>query len=125
MCLKNLKDWKMNCKRFEIWLADLSPRFGSEAGKTRPVLVVQTNMLNKVHPSTIICPLTTNIFKEVSILRVNLKKGQAGLQKESAVMIDQIRAIDNKRFIERLGVVPKALRGKVEENLGIVLGLGI
>ncbi|WP_106134456.1 type II toxin-antitoxin system PemK/MazF family toxin [Mongoliibacter ruber] len=44
-------------KRFEVWLANLDPRFGTETGKTRPVLVVQTDLLNKVHPSTLVCSL--------------------------------------------------------------------
>ena len=68
----------MQVKRFEIWVADLNPQLGTEPGKTRPVLVVQTNLLNKIpHPSTIICPLTTNIQKESEILRVHIKKSTA------------------------------------------------
>ncbi|HQU61292.1 MAG TPA: type II toxin-antitoxin system PemK/MazF family toxin, partial [Saprospiraceae bacterium] len=99
----------MKCKQFEIWLADLSPRFGTEPGKTRPVLVVQSGLLNQVHPSTIVCPITSNVRKGVSILRVNLDKTQGGLKKESAVMIDQVRAIDNKRLIKKIGDLPKGL----------------
>ena len=58
----------MQVKRFEIWVADLNPQIGTEPGKTRPVLIVQTNLLNMVpHPSTIICPLTTSIQKESEI----------------------------------------------------------
>ena len=64
----------MKHKQFEIWLADLSPRFGTESGKTRPVLIVQSNILNTVHPSSVICPITTNVKNGVSILRVNMKK---------------------------------------------------
>ena len=113
----------MKFKQYEIWIADLNPKFGTESGKTRPVLVIQTDLLNKVHPSTIICPITTNIRKRVSILRVNLKQGQAGLKKESAIMIDQIRAIDNKRFLQKIGELPKTLIPKVEENIKIVLDI--
>ena len=66
----------MPIKRFEIWIADLNPQIGTEPGKTRPVLIVQTNLLNKLpHPSTIICPITTNTQKESEILRVHIKKG--------------------------------------------------
>lgn len=88
----------MKAKQFEIWLANLDPRFGTEAGKTRPVLVVQTDLLNKVHPSTLICPLTTNVKPESQILRVNLAKGIASVKEDCAIMIDQLRAIDNKRL---------------------------
>jgi mRNA interferase MazF len=113
----------MKYKRFEIWLADLSPRFGTETGKTRPVLIVQSNLLNKSHPSTIICPITTNIRKGVEILRINIPKKQGGLDKDSSIMIDQVRSIDNKRFLKKLGDLPNGLREKVEENLKIVLDL--
>lgn len=113
----------MKIKQYEIWLADLNPRFGTEAGKTRPVLVIQSNILNKVHPSCIVCPITTNVKKGVNILRVNLSKGTAGVKKESAIMIDQVRAIDNRRLITRIGTLPHSFIGKVKENLKVILEL--
>jgi len=64
----------MKIKKFHIYLADLNPRFGTEPGKFRPVVVIQTDLLNNVHPSTVICPVTTNIINEVSFLRVHLSK---------------------------------------------------
>ena len=111
----------MKYKQFEVWLADLNPRFGTEAGKTRPVLIIQSDLLNKVHPSTIICPITTNVKKNVSILRVNLKKGEGGMKKQSSIMIDQLRAIDNRRFVKKTGNLSPGLREKVLENIKIVL----
>ena len=113
----------MNGKQYEIWLADLNPRFGTEAGKTRPVLIIQTNLLNKVHPSTLICPITSNVKPDVSILRVHLKQSEGGLNKESAIMIDQVRAIDNKRLVKKLGDLPEHLKTKIKENLKIVMDL--
>ncbi len=115
----------MKCKQFEIWLADLNPRFGTEPGKTRPVLIVQSNLLNKAHPSTLICPVTSNIKKGVTILRVAIDKSKGGLKKESAVMIDQVRAIDNKRLVKKIGNLPEELEDRVKENLKIVMDLGI
>ncbi len=113
----------MKFRQFDICLADLNPSFGTESGKMRPVLIVQSDMLNKVHPSTIICPITTNIKKNVTILRVNILKGSGGLKKESAVMVDQARAIDNKRLIRKVGELPTSLRNSVTENLKIILDL--
>ncbi len=85
----------MSVKQFEIWIADLNPKIGTESGKTRPVLLVQTNLLNKIkHPSTIICPITTNVKKESEILRVHIKKGTANLYQDCDIMIDQVRAIN-------------------------------
>jgi len=114
----------MQVKRFEIWVADLNPQIGTEPGKTRPVLIVQTNLLNMVpHPSTIICPLTTSIQKESEILRVHIKKGTANLNESCDIMIDQLRAINNKRLLKKLGELPENLSDKVKENLAIILDL--
>ena len=114
----------MLIKQFEIWIADLNPQIGTETGKTRPVLILQTNLLNKLpHPSTIICPITTNVKPNSDILRVHLKKEEANLAQDSDIMIDQIRAIDNKRLISKLGTLPAQLIELVKENTMIVLDL--
>ena len=114
----------MSIKQYEIWIADLNPQIGTEAGKTRPVLIVQTNLLNQIpHPSTIVCPITTNIKKDSEILRVHLKKGEANLHQNCDVMIDQIRAIDNKRLVKKVGNLPQDLIEKVKENLMIIIDL--
>lgn len=110
-------------KQYEIWLADLNPRMGTEPGKTRPVLIIQTNLLNKQHPSTIVCPITSNVQPESEILRVHIKKGIAKTKKDSDIMIDQIRAIDNRRLVKKLGELPLGLCKKVKENIRIVLDL--
>jgi mRNA interferase MazF len=109
-------------KQFDIWIADLEPQRGTETGKVRPVLVVQTNLI-KDHPSTVICPITTNVIEESEILRVHIKKGVAGLKSDSDIMIDQIRAIDNRRLTSKVGELPKDLREKVKENIKIILDL--
>jgi mRNA interferase MazF len=114
----------MQINQFEIWIADLNPQIGTEAGKTRPVLIVQTNLLNKIpHPSTIVCPITTNVQTQSDILRVHLKKGIANLYESCDVMIDQIRAIDNKRLIKKVGILPDDLIEKIKENIAIVIDL--
>jgi mRNA interferase MazF len=113
----------MTAIKFEVWIADPDPRFGSEPGKTRPVLIVQTDLLNKVHPSTLICPITTNVKTQSQILRVFLIKGTAGIKEDSDIMIDQLRAIDNKRLIKKIGEVPHDICKKIKENLLIVLDL--
>ena len=113
----------MRIKQFEIWTADLNPRMGTEAGKVRPVIVVQTDLLNKEHPSTIICPITTNVKPDAEILRVHLKKSKAGLKEDCDVMIDQLRAIDNKRLVKKIGEVDSDTADKIRENLKIVLDL--
>ena len=114
----------MSIKQFEIWIADLNPQIGTEPGKTRPVLIVQTNLLNKIpHPSTIVCPITTNVKKDSEILRIHLKKGMAKLLQDSDIMIDQIRAIDNKRLVKKVGDLPRELIELIKENIQIILDL--
>lgn len=114
----------MKVKQFEIWLADLNPQLGTEPSKTRPVLIVQTDLLNNVpHPSTLICPLTTKIHNESRILRVSLQKDEANLNSASDILIDQVRAIDNKRFVKKIGFLSSHQIEKVKENIRIVFDL--
>lgn len=113
----------MTIKQFEIWIADLEPRRGTETGKVRPILIVQTDYLNKVHPSTIVCPITTNVQPDSEILRVHLKKGMSKLNEDCDIMIDQVRAIDNRRLVKKIGDLPKGLSDKVKENLRIIMNL--
>lgn len=113
----------MKVKQFEIWIADLNPTIGTEPGKVRPVIIIQTDLLNKHHPSSIICPITTNVRKEIEILRIHLKKGCCGLDEGCDIMIDQVRAIDNKRMIRKVGNIPVELVKPIKENLKIIFDL--
>jgi mRNA interferase MazF len=114
----------MTFEQYEIWLADLNPQFGTEPGKIRPVLVVQTDMLNKIsHASVLICPITTNVVPSAKYLRVHLTAGTASLHNDCDIMIDQIRAIDSKRMIRKLGNIHPELVKSVKENLSIILNL--
>jgi len=111
----------MKINQYEVWLANLSHSRGTEPGKTRPVVVVQTNLMNTVHPSTLICPITSQINLEATILRVHLNKGI--LDQLSDILVDQIRAIDNMRMIEKIGSLSKAQISQLKANLKIVLDL--
>ncbi len=85
-------------RRGEVWIANLDPCAGTEPGKSRPVLIIQSQDLNDVeHPSTIVLPLTTNLIDGAEPLRVRIKPEKL---KASDVLIDQIRAIDNRRLIK-------------------------
>lgn len=112
----------MKIRQFDIWLADLNPTRGTEPGKTRPVVIIQTDLLNEEeHPSTIICPITTNVKKDIQILRVHLWKGQ--LNKQSDILVDQIRAVDNRRLVKKLGQLTREQIKSLKRNLKIVLDL--
>lgn len=113
----------MKIKQFEVWIADLNPKIGTEAGKIRPVVIIQTDLLNSFHPSTIICPITTNVQNDVEVLRVHLKKGMAKLKEDCDVLIDQVRAIDNKRLQKKLGSLPAATQEQLKQNLAIIFDI--
>jgi mRNA interferase MazF len=109
-------------KRGHIWCANLNSEAGTESGKIRPVLVVQTDLLNDVgHPSTVICPLTTQLVKKANILRIAVAKGVAGVTENSEIMIDQLRAIDNKRLTSHIGILPTDILMNVNKSLKIIL----
>jgi mRNA interferase MazF len=104
-------------RRGWLYLADLNPRRGSEPGKIRPVLVIQTDLLNETrHPSTWVLPCTTRLSGE-NLLRVQIPRGLAGNREDCEVMIEQSRAIDNRRFVRALRALPRALLREVEEKL--------
>ncbi len=114
----------MKIKQYDIWIADLNPRSGTESGKTRPVVIMQSDLLNAAdHPSTIICPLTTQLQADVGVLRVYLDQGDGNMKAKSGIMVDQMRAIDNCRLIKRIGRLPEELIKKLKDNVKIVLDL--
>jgi len=104
-------------RRGSLYLADLAPRLGTEPGKVRPVVVIQTDLLNETgHPSTWILPCTTRLSGE-NLLRVSVPRGMAGNRAECEVMIDRSRAVDNRRFVRALKPLPRPILREVEEKL--------
>lgn len=107
----------------DVHVANLNPRRGTEPGKLRPVIVLQTGLLNDAeHPSTFVVPCTTRLVGE-SLLRVALPKGIGGNVADCEAMIDQCRAIDNRRLTKRLGSLPKPILREVKEKLRLLLDL--
>ena len=106
-------------RQYEIWLANMNPSKGTEVGKVRPVVIVQTDLLNDFHPSLIVSPLTTNVNKGIKLLRVHV--GKKYLEAESDLLVDQLTAIDKKRLIKKLGKLNETQIEKLRENLRIVL----
>jgi mRNA interferase MazF len=104
-------------RRGVLYLANLDPREGTEPGKVRPVLVIQTDLLNVAgHPATWVLPCTTRLAG-ANLLRVPLPRGIAGNREECEVMIDQSRAIDNRRFVRALKPLPRTILAEVVEKL--------
>jgi len=111
-------------KRGEVWLADLNPQRGTERGKTRPVLIVQAQVLLDVgHPSTLIVPLTTNVIDDAEPLRLHVAP-TGRLRRQSDLLIDQLRAIDNRRLVDGpLTRLPEPVMVRVGAAIQEVLGL--
>ena len=114
----------MAYRRGAIYLANFNPSKGTEAGKVRPCLVMQSDLLNEVgHPSTTVLPLTTQLVEDAAPLRYRIK-ARDGLQSDSDVMLDQTRTIDNRCITsEVLTLLTKQEIVEVEVYWRIVLGL--
>ena len=110
----------MQIRHGYLYLANLNPHRGTEAGKVRPVLVIQTDYLNEArHPSTWVIPCTTRLVGE-NLLRVVLPKKIAGNIEDCELMIDQSRAIDNRRIEKELGKVPTIILREIKEKLRLL-----
>ena len=110
----------MQIRHGYLYLADLNPRQGTEAGKIRPVLVIQTDYLNEAHhPSTWVLPCTTRTVGE-NLLRVVLPKKIAGNSEDCELMIDQSRTIDNQRFKKEIGKIPSPILKEIKEKLRLL-----
>jgi len=114
----------MTPKRGSIYLANCNPAKGSEPGKVRPCLVIQTDSLNEIgHRTIAVLPLTTKLLNDALPMRVTIK-ARDNLNQTSQVMLDQIRAFDIGRFTsDALTVLNDTEMGLVEEGLRILLVL--
>ena len=113
----------MITKPFEIYLANLNPKKGHEVGKTRPVVVIHSQLIEGLLSTSIICPITTQL-SSATLLRVNVSLQDAsttGLSEPSDVIVDQIRSIDNQRLIKKLGELPVAQIEKLQKSLQTIL----
>jgi mRNA interferase MazF len=110
--------------RGEVWLARVSARHGTEPGKTRPVLIIQAHALIAAgHPSTVIIPLATTLIDDAEPLRIRVP-ARDRLHRPSDLLVDQIRAIDNRRLIEGpLALLDSGLMARVGDVLSEVLDL--
>ena len=109
-------------KRGELYYADLSPVIGSEQGGIRPVLVVQNDIGNKYSPTVIAAAVTSKINKAKLPTHIELSAVDFGLQRDSVVLLEQIRTIDKRRLKERIGELPQNTMLMVDNALLISLG---
>ena len=110
-------------KRGDIFYADLSPVVGSEQGGIRPVIVIQNDVGNKYSPTIIIAAITSQINKAKLPTHIEISSEEYGLNKDSVVLLEQIRTVDKKRLKEKLGHMTDSDMLKVDDALMISVGL--
>ena len=112
----------MDIKRGDIFYADLSPVVGSEQGGVRPVLIIQNNVGNRYSPTIIAGAITSQLTKAKLPTHIEISKGQFGLPKDSVILLEQLRTLDNRRLREKLGSLDRDTIRKVDKAILISLG---
>lgn len=113
----------MIVKRGDVFFADLSPVVGSEQGGVRPVLVIQNDIGNRFSPTVIVAAITAQIQKAKLPTHVEIEAKKHGLERDSVVLLEQIRTIDKQRLTDKIAHLDEELMRKVDEALQISLGL--
>ena len=109
-------------KRGDIYFADLSPVKGSEQGGMRPVVIIQNDIGNRFSPTVIVAAVTSQIQKAKLPTHVEISK-KYGLDKNSVVLLEQIRTLDKTRLTEKVGKLDSVMMNKVDQALMISAGL--
>ena len=115
----------MTVNRGEIWLAELNPVRGSEQAGKRPVLVMQTNAINRFTTTVLALPFTTNLRRAALPSCVQVAAGEGGLSSESVALCHQLRVLDKNRLTKKLGEVSDVTLEKIESCVLFTLGLKI
>lgn len=113
----------MRVKRGDIVLANLNPVTGSEQGSTRPVLIIQNDISNEFSPTTIIAPVTSARYDKEYPTDVFISKQDSKLNKDSRVLLNQIRTIDKSRILNKISSVDNFIMRKVDLAIRISLGI--
>ncbi|MBS7037357.1 MAG: type II toxin-antitoxin system PemK/MazF family toxin [Ligilactobacillus ruminis] len=116
----------MDVRRGDIFYADLSPVVGSEQGGLRPVVVIQNNIGNRFSPTVIVAAITSKISKPKMPTHVAVKAsepGKRGLEKDSVILLEQLRTIDKQRLRDKICCLSKKNLDDVDHALQISVGL--
>ena len=103
----------------DIYFADLSPVVGSEQGGVRPVLVIQNNVGNKFSPTVIVAAITSRMDKHNLPTHVLIEQSRYGLQKDSMILLEQVRTIDKRRLREHMGHVDDHLMNQIDSAIAV------
>ncbi len=110
-------------KRGDIFFADLSPVVGSEQGGVRPVLIVQNNLGNHFSPTVIVAAITAKMAKPKLPTHIGITAKETGIDRDSVILLEQIRTIDKCRLKERVCHLSNELMEAVDAALKISVGV--
>ncbi len=110
-------------RRGDVYLADLSPVTGSEQGGTRPVVIIQNDTGNRYSPTVIVVAITGKINKAKIPTHVEIEAAKYKLDRDSVILLEQIRTIDKKRLKEKLTYLSDAKMKEVDTAIAISLNL--
>jgi len=113
----------VDVRRGHIFFADLSPVVGSEQGGIRPVLIIQNDVGNKYSPTVIVAAITSNIEKAKLPTHVEAEASEYSLEKDSVILLEQIRTIDKQRLLEKVTELDERIMLRVNQAVKISLGL--
>lgn len=117
------KTGRITPKRGELYLVNFDPTLGAEIKKTRPALILQNNIANKYSPITIVAAITSKFNDKLYPTEVYIKRDEGGLQEDSVVLLNQIRSIDKRRLLKRLGSLNGSTMEEVDRAVEISLSI--
>ncbi len=110
-------------RRGEIYLVSFDPTLGAEIKKTRPALVLQNDIANRVSPITVVAAITSQFDKLLYPTEILIRAREGGLTADSVVLLNQIRSIDKQRLVRRLGKLTTETMDRIDQALLVSLGL--
>jgi mRNA interferase MazF len=113
----------MLMEKGEIYLVNLNPVVGSEQAGTRPVVIVQNSLLNRLSRTVVVIPFTTNLKRAELPSNVLVSAGVGGLKQDSVALCSQIRVLDKSRLTARLGKLSDEWMEKIQDTLAFVLDM--
>ena len=120
---RSVSRMESNVRRGDIYYADLSPVVGSEQGGMRPVLIVQNDTGNRHSPTVIAAAITSQTGKARLPTHISLSGQSVGLNRDSVILLEQIRTLDKSRLRERMGRLDESTMSAVDSALAVSFGL--
>ncbi len=112
-----------NFQKGEVYDVKPDPSVGKEILKKRPSVIVSSNVINLASDLVVVCPITEGVGLQEDVLHVGVRRGEGGCTKDSIVLCDQVKAVDNARLMEKRGNLKVEIMHKIDDGLREVLGL--